>query len=75
MVLWAAIVTSGTTTVIGGDFSQYAWLESPEGMRIEQTTVGGEAWVSDTIGIKMVQWLDGAPITPQAFVSTTAVAL
>lgn len=62
-----ALATSGTTTVIAGDFSQYAWLETPDGLRIDQTTEGGAAWVSDTIGVKIVQSVDGAPVIPQAF--------
>lgn len=71
----ALTTASNETSIIGGDFSQYAWLESPEGMRIEQTTVGGEAWVSDSIGIKLVQSVDGAPVTPPTFGILTGVAV
>lgn len=65
----------GLSTILCGDMSQYAWLESPDGLRIEQTNVGGEAWVSDTIGIKMVQSVDGAPITPPTFGNLGSVAV
>ena len=61
-----ATVTS-TSTLLAADMSQYAWLEAPDGLRIEQTREGGQAWTSDTIGIKMVQSLDGAPVIPPAF--------
>lgn len=74
-----ALTTAGsgpfTSTLLGGDMSQYAWVESPDGLRIEQTTVGGEAWTSDTIGVKMVQWFDGAPITPPTFVNLPSVVV
>lgn len=65
----SAIVTSGTpdTTVLVGDMNMYAWQEVPGGLRLDQTTVGGEAWTSDTIGVKVVQEVDGAPVIPPAF--------
>ena len=70
----SAFVTSGNaTTMIGGDFTQYAWLEHPGGLRLEQTTVGGQAWTSDTIGVKAVQYVDGAPVIPPAFTKITSM--
>lgn len=69
----SAITHSSTSTVIGGDWSQYAWLESPAGLILEQTNVGGEAWESYTTGVRAVQEVDGAPVLPNAFVHVTAV--
>lgn len=71
----SAIATSGTpdTTVLVGDMNMYAWQEVPGGLRLDQTTVGGEAWVSDTIGVKVVQEVDGAPVIPPAFGSMPSV--
>ena len=69
-----ALATSGNaTTLLGGDLNQYAWLEAPGGLRIDQTEIGGEAWVSDTIGIKVIQEVDGAPVIPQAFVKMASI--
>lgn len=59
--------SSETTTLLGGDMGQYGWVESPEGLTLQQTDVGGQAWTSNTIGVKIVQAVDGAPIIPQAF--------
>lgn len=69
----ALLTAAAATTIIGGDFSQYAWLESPMGLQLEQTTVGGKAWESNTIGVKVVQSVDGAPVIPPAFVQITSV--
>ena len=69
----AFVTTGGSTTMLGGDFTQYAWLEHPGGLSLEQTTVGGQAWESDTIGVKAVQYVDGAPIIPPAFVKITSM--
>lgn len=65
-----ALLTTGVpdTSILGGDMNQYAWLEVPGGITMEQTTVGGEAFVSHTIGVKVLQEVDGAPIIPPAFV-------
>jgi HK97 family phage major capsid protein len=62
-----------STTLVGGDMGQYAWLESPDGLTMQQTTEGGQAWSSDTIGIKILQRVDGEPVIPQAFCSMTGV--
>lgn len=63
-----ALTTSGgTSSVLEGDLTQYAWQESTAGLRMEQTREGGKAWESDTIGVKAVQWVDGAPVIPPAF--------
>ena len=69
----ALTTAASATTILGGDWSQYAWLEHPLGLRMEQSTVGGRSWESDTIGVKAVQYVDGAPIIPPAFVSLTSV--
>ena len=61
------------TTIVGGDMRQYAWLEHPDGLFLEQTREGGEAWVSHTIGVKGVEYVDGAPVLPNAFVHITSV--
>jgi HK97 family phage major capsid protein len=76
----SAIVTDATpnpdtTKLLGGDMGQYAWQETTGGLRIDQTAVGGEAWVSDTIGIKAVQEYDGAPVIPPAFVKISDMAV
>lgn len=69
-----ALTTSGSaTTGIGGDWEQYAWLQNPEGLRMAQTTEGGDAWESDTIGVKVVQRVDGAPVIGPPFVVITSV--
>jgi HK97 family phage major capsid protein len=62
-----AIVTNTTSTIIGGDFGQYGWLEGTDGIRMETTTEGGQAWESDTIGVKVIEFYDGAPIIPSVF--------
>jgi len=69
----ALSTAASSTTIVGGDMNQYAWLESPLGLRLETTTVGGEAWESDTIGVKAVQYVDGAPVIPPAFTVVTSV--
>jgi HK97 family phage major capsid protein len=70
----SAIATSGgQTTVLAGDMSQYAWLESPAGLELETTREGGKAWESHTIGVKVVEHVDGAPIIPPAFGKMTGV--
>lgn len=63
----ALATVTNATTVLEGDLQQYAWQEAPGGLRMEQTTIGGEAFESDTIGIKVVQEVDGAPVIPPAF--------
>jgi HK97 family phage major capsid protein len=69
-----SLATSGdATTVLCGDLGQYAWQEVPGGLRMEQTEVGGQAWESDTIGIKVVQEVDGAPVIPPAFCKMASV--
>ena len=71
-----AIATAlGETTLMGGDMRQYAWLEALRGLRFDTTTVGGEAWNSDAIGVKAVQYVDGAPVTPPTFVIVPDVAV
>ena len=69
----AFTTATNVTTMIGGDFTQYAWLEHPGGLRLEQTTTGGQAWESDTIGVKAVQYVDGAPVIPPAFTKVTSM--
>ena len=61
-----SIVTGAgpATTIVGSDMNQYAWLEGSEGLKLDQTETAGRAWESDTIGVKAVQYVDGAPITP-----------
>lgn len=71
----ALVTAANTASALIADMAQYAWLESPDGLRIEQTTVGGEAWVSDTIGVKAVQSIDGAPVIPPAFGSIPVTGL
>ena len=68
-----AIVTNTTSTILCGDFSQYGWLEGTDGIRMETTTEGGQAWESDTIGVKVVEFYDGAPIIPSVFGSLPSV--
>ena len=69
----AFATASDVTTMFGGDFSQYAWVESQAGLRLEQTLEGGKAWESDTIGVKAVQYVDGAPVIPPAFSLITSM--
>lgn len=69
----AVTVSSLTSTLYCGDMGQYAWLESPEGLSLQQTDVGGDAWLTNTIGIKIVQSVDGAPVIPQAFGSMASM--
>jgi HK97 family phage major capsid protein len=72
----SAIVTAGgNATLLGADMSQYAWIEGAQGLRMEQTTEGGQAWASDTIGIKLVAWVDGAPIIPPSFLIIPSFAV
>lgn len=74
LVETTALSTSGSaTTILGGDMDQYAWLESPQGLELEQTREGGEAWESATIGVRAIQYVDGAPIVPGAYSIVTSV--
>lgn len=69
----ALATAADATTILGADMQQYAWLEVPGGLTMEQTTVGGEAWVSHTIGVKVIQEVDGAPVIPPAFLQIPSV--
>jgi HK97 family phage major capsid protein len=62
-----------TTTLACGDMGQYGWLESPDGLMLQQTDIGGDAFVTNTIAVKVVQSCDGAPIIPNAFGQMTGV--
>jgi HK97 family phage major capsid protein len=67
--------TPNTAAILGGDMGQYALVEGPDGLRIEQTNDGAGAFESDTVAIKIVQHLDGAPIIPPAFVKVTGAVI